>query len=596
MVKQDLIDRLIQSMDNWKLRGDVEKWNKAKGVIQQVQASGVYTSGNMPRVSYPIPGTSQIPPVNGANVKPYAQANATAGSSTNIVRYDPYAPPRRPTAAAATAPATTSGPPKSSSATDRRQQTVTFTLNAEHIAKLTAPGSKYQLRLFCTSSIFHTAGANSFRTTSPPCPIEFPPTCEIRVNNVQITANTKGLKKKPGTAPPADLGKAIRMTAQSQNRVELIYVNSQQPVQPKKFYMVVSLVEVTGVDELVQKVKKGKYKSTADVLAKMVASISDDDDIVAGPQKMSLKCPYTDAYKVADTIMQLSYMRITTPCRSSLYFDDILKQTSEGVEDVIVEADGEWHTSDNKYGSSKWRSTHAPILPKAPSLPPPPKPESLNQNGKKKAIEIMVLDSDDEDDEGRVKRELSPSFASGSSSTANHVPPPSQSPGDVIDLTLDSDDECPPLPSKTAEKRKAPDYGVASPTELHSKRSRVDIPLQIPRANGHVNGTSANGHINGTTISPSALSMQHHYDPVTTTIITYLVCHPSPDRMPSRPLSATRAIPHTVRLMDRTRLLLFHVNQATAVGVPPHEDMTITRLLAIIIQTGGREEDRIYMF
>jgi E3 SUMO-protein ligase PIAS1 len=50
---------------------------------------------------------------------------------------------------------------------------------------------------------------------------------------VQITANTKGLKKKPGTAPPADLGKAVRMTAQSQNRVELIYVNSQQPVQPK---------------------------------------------------------------------------------------------------------------------------------------------------------------------------------------------------------------------------------------------------------------------------------------------------------------------------------------------------------------------------
>jgi len=48
---------------------------------------------------------------------------------------------------------------------------------------------------------------------------------------VQLAANLKGLKKKPGTAPPADLGKTVRLT--SQNRVEMVYVNSQQPVQPK---------------------------------------------------------------------------------------------------------------------------------------------------------------------------------------------------------------------------------------------------------------------------------------------------------------------------------------------------------------------------
>ena len=81
--------------------------------------------------------------------------------------------------------------------------------------------------------MFYSPVTSAFRTNTGPCPIEFPPTCEVRVNNVQITANTKGLKKKPGTAPPADLGKAVRMTPQSQNRVELIYVNSQQPVQPK---------------------------------------------------------------------------------------------------------------------------------------------------------------------------------------------------------------------------------------------------------------------------------------------------------------------------------------------------------------------------
>lgn len=73
--------------------------------------------------------------------------------------------------------------------------------------------------------------------------------------------------------------------------------------------MVVNLVEVTNVDQLVEKVKKGKYKSSEEIMAKsktllsqfvnilgltgflVNAATSEDDDIVAGPQKMSLKCP-----------------------------------------------------------------------------------------------------------------------------------------------------------------------------------------------------------------------------------------------------------------------------------------------------------------
>jgi E3 SUMO-protein ligase PIAS1 len=92
--------------------------------------------------------------------------------------------------------------------------------------------SKHQLRLFCTSSLYHYHHHTGFRTEAP-CPIEFPATCEVRVNNVQLSANLKGLKKKPGTAPPPDLGKAIRLSSQMPNRVDMIYVNSQQPAQHK---------------------------------------------------------------------------------------------------------------------------------------------------------------------------------------------------------------------------------------------------------------------------------------------------------------------------------------------------------------------------
>jgi E3 SUMO-protein ligase PIAS1 len=96
---------------------------------------------------------------------------------------------------------------------------------------ITIRSTKYQLRLYCTTSTFYSPSPTVFRPPPGPCPIEFPPTCEVRVNGTALQANLKGLKKKPGTAPPADLGRMVRMSGQ--NRVEMVYVNSQQPVQPK---------------------------------------------------------------------------------------------------------------------------------------------------------------------------------------------------------------------------------------------------------------------------------------------------------------------------------------------------------------------------
>ncbi|KAJ7169827.1 PINIT domain-containing protein [Mycena filopes] len=541
--KQEIIDRVVASLDSWRTAGMVEKWTKARAVVEQVRQSGTYiTSNTTPLVPVAAP---HIPTYSTASTAP--AFNAATASTSSVGRYDPYAPPRK---AAATASASTGSTraavrfkdspffrvhqtvstvqecPESSSATDRRQQQLTFNLNNDHIAKLKSDSSKYQLRLFCTSSVFYTPTLSSFRPNAGPCLIEFPPTCEVRVNNVQLNANLKGLKKKPGTAPPPDLGKYVRLTT-ALNKVEMIYVNSQQPVQPKKFYLLVQLVETVSVDTLVRELKQTGYKSSNDIRREMILSMTVDEDIVAGPQKMSLKCP-------------LSYMRVNTPCRSRKcthsqcfdatswysvmeqtttwlcpvcertldckdliidgYFDEILKQSPESVEDVIVEADGEWHTSDNKYGSTKWKATHAPaVIPKASSSPrkfvpakspsnTPSKTANGDPNGKRKATEIVVLDSDDED-EGRVKRELSPSFASSSSvnrsfgSIRGETVPNSQN-DDVIDLTLDSDDEEPP--SRPTAKRTASEAGIASPTEQIWKKGRLDgdrsLPVPVDRA------------------------------------------------------------------------------------------------------------------
>lgn len=72
----------------------------------------------------------------------------------------------------------------------------------------------------------------SFRNN--PCPIEFPPTCEVRINNHVLTnANFRGIKKKAGTAPPADITDLCVSTGAGGNRVEMIYVNSNQPAANK---------------------------------------------------------------------------------------------------------------------------------------------------------------------------------------------------------------------------------------------------------------------------------------------------------------------------------------------------------------------------
>ncbi|KAH7925216.1 hypothetical protein BV22DRAFT_1034323 [Leucogyrophana mollusca] len=597
--KQDLIDRIMSQLELWRQANNVDKWTKAQAVLHQVRTSGIYSASRMPGAmgAQPIPAPAYPPTV----ARSYPSTSASIPG-----RYDPYAPPRLPPPTGPAAVAAASKPvmrfkpspffsvdqavssivecPESTSATDRKQQILNFTLTGEQAGKLASTTSKYQLRLFCTSSTFYSPNPSAFRTSTGPCPIEFPPTCEVRVNSTQLSANLKGLKKKPGTAPPADLGKTVRTTGP--NRVEMVYVNSQQPVQPKKFYLVVMLVEVTSVAQLVERLKKGKYRSGDEIAAKMAKSLSVDDDIVAGPQKMSLKCP-------------LSFIRVNSPCRSSLcvhpqcfdatswfsvmeqtttwlcpvcekvlnadeliidgYFDQILKDTPDSVEDVMVEADGQWHTLDNKYGSAAWKAAHPPTVSNKPS--PPPRASSPTTTDEesgaakamvKKNVEILVLDSDDED-EGRVTRELSVSYGSAASGSIRPPPPSARSTqeDDVIDLTADSEDEEETARSSVG-KRKAP-AGSSSPTEQIWKKSRLDsIPPGSsgtqPAASGSTPGSShsvAPGFTRGFA-APALPPLRFPPPPATTYgsptgYLPYLASPPSGDRqyhpLPSLPYS-----------------------------------------------------------
>jgi E3 SUMO-protein ligase PIAS1 len=167
----------------------------------------------------------------------------------------------------------------------------------------------------------------------------------------------------------------------------------------------------------------------------------------------------------------------------SSYFDEILKTAPENIEDVIVEADGEWHTTDNKFGTAAWKAQHPIVtpLPKVKAETPPPvkvEAESSKPIVQQKTDVSYILLSDDDEEE--VQKELSPSHRS-----LDSIGPPtphrhSQKKDNVIDLTLDSDDEEPVPLQPSKRKVGEADLGPASPTEPIWKKGRHEVDYQLP--------------------------------------------------------------------------------------------------------------------
>ncbi|GAA5871191.1 hypothetical protein JCM1840_000138 [Sporobolomyces johnsonii] len=267
---------------------------------------------------------------------------------------------------------------------DRKVAELKFALNEAQRNLLTkareSPSNpQYEVRLYCTSDANYNAGRGT--ASQFPAPIEFPATCEVKLNGQPVQANTKGIKKQPGTAPPVNLsskkGVSVNMSPGSLNKVEVIYVNTE-----KLYYLVAYLVEKTSVAKVVEKVKTNKKKPKEEVI-KSIVDLNSDEDVAAGSLGMSLKDP-------------LSFCRIAVPIRSSLcnhvscfdaetwfemneqtptwqcpicsktlkvedivvdgYFEDILNSCPSNVEAVTVEPDGSWRSDDNKHGTAPPRA------------------------------------------------------------------------------------------------------------------------------------------------------------------------------------------------------------------------------------------------
>lgn len=292
-------------------------------------------------------------------------------------------------------------------------------------------------------------------------PVEFPYTCDARINEHSLNVNLRGNKKHAGRVSPPNLNRNGHLSLQpgKLNRVELSYANA-----PSRYTMVIALCKITTAEQLTEQLKHRRYRSKEAVID-MMHKKSRDEDIETGASTLKLTCP-------------LTYVRMAVPCRSNTcdhiqcfdassffsmneqspqwqcpvcsqdikpedlrmdgYVEDILRRVPPDLDAVLVESDGSWHSPDDQYHSD---SAYITSLP--PSIPMDqdtlldhtPSPERTPQ----RSLPSNQLEP--------TKQEVAtppcisfPADLNTSGTSLVHPTEHSEPSADVIDLTLSSDE------------------------------------------------------------------------------------------------------------------------------------------------------------
>lgn len=196
-----------------------------------------------------------------------------------------------------------------------------------------------------------------------PAHVAFPNSFEMKINGHEVKSNFRGLKNKPGTTLPVDVTSLLHKTSNQDNRVSTTWA-----LTTRRFHVIFQLIRHSDSKKLTRKLREAKSISKASVIQEM-SRWAEDSDIVATSSRMSLKCP-------------LSTLRIQTPCRSKRckhnqcfdaesflllqeqapqwscpvcnqhvpfdilqvdeYVDDILKNSPQTTEQVVVDPSGQW--------------------------------------------------------------------------------------------------------------------------------------------------------------------------------------------------------------------------------------------------------------
>ncbi|CAG8720590.1 26168_t:CDS:10 [Gigaspora margarita] len=307
----------------------------------------------------------------------------------------------------------------------RNSVTIEFCLTLDQVRYLQTARNVayYQIRLFCCAEPFEngSSGANVL--------VEFPLMCEIQVNDDTLPANTRGIKKMVGSVHPIDITPLCKINTTYHNKLKFVYAN------------ITKLIKKRSVDQIVEQIKNGRIITKEETLKKWKNAA--EDDIVLGSSQISLKDP-------------LGYTRIQVPCKFSRcrhvqcfdaylffqmneqtptwlcpicnnvgtwsdivvdgYFADILHNTSQDQERIIIEPNGEWSVQKKRNISEEpvYSSVNKPTKKTRPMEPP---------------IDVYVID-DSEDENPPIQP---------NKTIKSH--PSSFNGREIIDLTLSSDEE-----------------------------------------------------------------------------------------------------------------------------------------------------------
>lgn len=365
---------------------------------------------------------------------------------------------------------------------------VSVSLNAEEIELLRRSPDA---RLYLFSGLSSTP--NPAKT-----PIQFPP-IEIHVDGLNTKQYVKGLKGKPGTCRPADLTKYVN-NFNRQFTVNVVYSDAPEP-----YILYMYIVHARSPETLVEKIEREGSHIPIDVTKRAIEhdyEQNQDDDIVMDTSSISLRCPLTyarmkhpmkltscDHVQCFDGLLFLTMQEripswICPVCSAQLdqnllavldYMSNILKNTSEEVESVMLNTDGSWSvpmdTEPKKENSA---------APKSPSAPAPSEHSAEPAN---ESIEVISLDSESEEESAppQPTQHHTPTLPEHTIA-AHHASPPAQLPSipSSSELSLSAFNNG-REPQSASPQNQASPSGFSSNPSLASGSARGQSQSQSPQ-------------------------------------------------------------------------------------------------------------------
>lgn len=107
----------------------------------------------------------------------------------------------------------------------RYRETIKVSLRAQDHPELANAANDPKLRVYVFCADEYTLNRD----------IAFPQHSLIRVNNNDIRANLRGIKKRPGSTRPADITDFLRLRHGCDNTVEFTYDNTQNVIAWSRF-------------------------------------------------------------------------------------------------------------------------------------------------------------------------------------------------------------------------------------------------------------------------------------------------------------------------------------------------------------------------